>query len=182
LSHVDSAVAATVIDDLPASHDRHNASELPPAAIVYLPATQSVHDATLDLSEYVPPEHRVHVVAPVAVPASVMEPASQSVHIDEAIAPIVSDHFPATQSSHVDAAAAPSESDHLPLSQFLQSVAASLPVVSRYLPVVQLAHALEEVSDHVPAEHAVQLEAPVFANVFVIIPSGQREQCVNEPA
>ena len=41
---------------------------------------QSVHAATLDAVEYLPTAHAVHVVAPVLVPASVIEPAAQSMH------------------------------------------------------------------------------------------------------
>ena len=43
----------------------------------YVPALQSVQDATSDAVEYLPPVHAVHVVAPVFVPLSVMDPAAQ---------------------------------------------------------------------------------------------------------
>ena len=37
---------------------------------------------TFDAVEYLPTAHAVHVVAPVLVPASVIEPAAQSVHVE----------------------------------------------------------------------------------------------------
>ena len=39
-----------------------------------------MHCATFDAVEYLPTAHAVHVVAPVLVPASVIEPAAQSMH------------------------------------------------------------------------------------------------------
>ena len=41
-----------------------------------------MHCATFDAVEYLPTAHAVHVVAPVLVPASVIEPAAQPVHVE----------------------------------------------------------------------------------------------------
>ena len=59
--------------------------------VPYTPPGQSVHDATLLAVEYLPAAQAVHVVAPVAVPVSVMEPAAHAVHD----VPSLSAYFPA---------------------------------------------------------------------------------------
>ena len=51
-----------------------------PMDLATLPTGQSVHAATFDAVEYLPTSHAVHVVAPVLVPASVIDPAAQSMH------------------------------------------------------------------------------------------------------
>ena len=61
-----------------------------------------MHCATFDAVEYLPTAHAVHVVAPVLVPASVIEPAAQSVH--DATFDAV-EYLPAAHSSHVVAPA-----------------------------------------------------------------------------
>ena len=61
-----------------------------------------MHAATFDAVEYLPTAHAVHVVAPVPVPASVMEPAAQSVH--DATFDAV-EYLPAAHASHFVAAA-----------------------------------------------------------------------------
>ena len=56
-----------------------------------------MHAATFDAVEYLPTAQSVHVVAPVPVPASVMEPAAQSVH--DATFDAV-EYLPAAHASH----------------------------------------------------------------------------------
>ena len=46
----------------------------------YLPATQSVHDPTSDVVEYLPSVHSWQLVLPFADSVSVIEPGAQAVH------------------------------------------------------------------------------------------------------
>ena len=85
--------------------------------------SQSVHDVTFDVVEYVPTAHAVHALAPVMVPVFVMDPAPQSVH--DATFDAV-EYLPAAHALHVVAPAAVpvlviepathSEQNDLPLS------------------------------------------------------------------
>ena len=59
--------------------------------------SQSVHDATAEIVEYLPALHSAHVVAPALVPVFVIEPALQSVH--EASVDAV-EYLPAAQAVH----------------------------------------------------------------------------------
>ena len=61
-----------------------------------------MHEATFDAVEYLPTAHAVHVVPPVLVPASVIEPAAQSVHVESVD---FFEYLPAAHSSHVVAPA-----------------------------------------------------------------------------
>ena len=81
----------------PAIHSTQSLALFEPGVAAYLPASHSVHAATFDAVEYFPTAHCVHVVAPVPVPASVIEPAAQSVHAAtfDAI-----EYLPAAHSSH----------------------------------------------------------------------------------
>ena len=70
--------------------------ELAPAlAAVFVidPASQSVHDATFDVVEYLPATHAMHVVAPVEAPMSVTDPAAQS---EQYVRPVTLVYLPAT--------------------------------------------------------------------------------------
>ena len=86
----------------PAGQSVQSLGLLEPVVPMYVPATQSVHVATFDTVVYLPTAHAVHVVAPVPVPASVIEPAAQSVHVES-----VDDfeYLPAAHSSHIVAPA-----------------------------------------------------------------------------
>ena len=64
----------------PAAHCAQSLRSFEPVVPLYVPGAQSVHAATFDATEYLPTAHAVHVVAPVLVPASVIEPAAQSMH------------------------------------------------------------------------------------------------------
>ena len=64
----------------PAAHCAQSLRSFEPVVPLYVPGAQSVHAATFDTTEYLPTAHAVHVVAPVLVPASVIEPAAQSMH------------------------------------------------------------------------------------------------------
>ena len=64
----------------PAAHCAQSLRSFEPVVPLYVPGAQSVHAATFDAVEYLPTAHAVHVVAPVLVPASVIEPAAQSMH------------------------------------------------------------------------------------------------------
>ena len=64
----------------PAAHCAQSLTSFEPVVPLYVPGAQSVHAATFDAVEYLPTAHAVHVVAPVLVPASVIEPAAQSMH------------------------------------------------------------------------------------------------------
>ena len=86
----------------PAGQSVQSLGLLEPVVPLYVPATQSVHVATFDAVEYLPTAHAVHVVAPVPVPASVIEPAAQSVHVDSVD---FVEYLPAAHSSHVVAPA-----------------------------------------------------------------------------
>ena len=86
----------------PAAHCAQSLLSFEPVVPLYVPASQSVHAATFDAVEYLPTAHAVHVVAPVPVPASVMEPAVQSVH--DATFDAV-EYLPAAHASHFVAAA-----------------------------------------------------------------------------
>ena len=72
-------VPAFVIE--PAAHALQSLTSFDPVVPVYVPAAQAVHGATFDAVEYLPTAHAVHVVAPVLVPASVIEPAAQFVQV-----------------------------------------------------------------------------------------------------
>ena len=61
-----------------------------------------MHDGAAEVVEYLPAAHSVHVVAPVAVPVFVIEPAAQSVH--EATFELV-EYLPATHGVQVFAPA-----------------------------------------------------------------------------
>ena len=73
-----------------------------PSAAANLLAGHAVHCATFDAVEYLPTAHAVHVVPPVLVPASVIEPAAQSVHVESVE---FVEYLPAAHSSHVVAPA-----------------------------------------------------------------------------
>ena len=64
----------------PAAHCAQSLRSFEPVVPLYVPGAQSVHAATFDATEYLPTAHAVHVVAPVLVPASVIDPAAQSMH------------------------------------------------------------------------------------------------------
>ena len=64
----------------PAGQSAQSLASFEPVVPLYVPGAQSVHAATFDEIEYLPTAHAVHVVAPVLVPASVIEPAAQSMH------------------------------------------------------------------------------------------------------
>ena len=74
-----------------------------PAVATYLPAVQSEHEVTLDFVEYLPGAHCVQVVAPVSMPALVIEPASQSLH---SLTFDVAEYLPAAHAKHPFAPAA----------------------------------------------------------------------------
>ena len=61
-----------------------------------------MQEATFDAVEYLPTAHAVHVVAPVPVPASVIEPAAQPAHVESVE---FVEYLPAAHSSHVVAPA-----------------------------------------------------------------------------
>ena len=86
----------------PAAHCAQSLTSFEPVVPLYVPGAQSVHAPTFDAVEYLPTAHAVHVVAPVPVPASVIEPAAQSVH--DATFDFV-EYLPAAHSSHVVAPA-----------------------------------------------------------------------------
>ena len=86
----------------PAAHCAQSLRSFEPVVPLYVPGAQSVHAATFDATEYLPTAHAVHVVAPVLVPASVIEPAAQSVH--DATFDAV-EYLPAAHASHFVAAA-----------------------------------------------------------------------------
>ena len=67
-----------VID--PGVHVMQRFAPSEPLVPTYLPALQSVHDATFDAIVNLPAAHSVHEVAPVLVPAFVIDPAAQVVH------------------------------------------------------------------------------------------------------
>ena len=100
--HVVAPVPVPVFVIEPAGQSVQSLGLLEPVVPLYLPGAQSVHAATSDAVEYLPTAHAVHVVAPVPVPASVMEPAAQSVH--DATFDAV-EYLPAAHSSHVVAPA-----------------------------------------------------------------------------
>ena len=79
-AHELAPVADPVFVIEPAAHLLQSAALLKPVVPLYVPASQSVHDAMFDAVEYLPAAHSVHAVAPVAVPVFVIEPAAQSVH------------------------------------------------------------------------------------------------------
>ena len=86
----------------PAAHCAQSLGSFEPVVPLYVPGAQSVHAATFDATEYLPTAHAVHVVAPVLVPASVIEPAAQSVHVESVE---FVEYLPAAHSSHVVAPA-----------------------------------------------------------------------------
>ena len=86
----------------PAGQSAQSLASFEPVVPLYVPGAQSVHAATFDATEYLPTAHAVHVVAPVLVPASVIEPAAQSVHV-ESVESV--EYLPAAHSSHVVAPA-----------------------------------------------------------------------------
>ena len=86
----------------PAAHCAQSLGSFEPVVPLYVPGAQSVHAATFDAVEYLPTAHAVHVVAPVLVPASVIEPAAQSVHVESVD---FFEYLPAAHSSHVVAPA-----------------------------------------------------------------------------
>ena len=97
---------APVVDPVfviePAAHLLQSAALLKPVVPLYVPASQSVHDAMADVVEYLPAAHSVHAVAPALVPVFVIEPAAQSVH--EATFELV-EYLPATHGVQVFAPA-----------------------------------------------------------------------------
>ena len=86
----------------PAAHCAQSLTSFEPVVPLYVPGAQSVHAATFDAVEYLPTAHAVHVVAPVAVPASVIEPAAQAVHVESVE---FVEYLPAAHASHVVAPA-----------------------------------------------------------------------------
>ena len=97
---------APVVDPVfviePAAHLLQSAALLKPVVPLYVPASQSVHDAMFDAVEYLPAAHSVHVLEPVLTPVFVIEPAAQSVH--EATFELV-EYLPATHGVQVFAPA-----------------------------------------------------------------------------
>ena len=68
-----------VID--PAMHALQSLASFEPPVSTYLPASQSMHAVEmLDAVEYLPAAQTVHVVAPVLVPLSVIDPAAHVMH------------------------------------------------------------------------------------------------------
>ena len=68
-----------VID--PASHVLQSLASSEPSASVYLPTSQSMHAvAMFDAVEYFPAAQAVHVVAPLMLPVSVIDPAAHMMH------------------------------------------------------------------------------------------------------
>ena len=67
----------------PAGQKIQSAASSDPGVATYLPAAQSLHDATFDAVENLPASHSVHVVAPSLEPVSVIEPASHGMQAVE---------------------------------------------------------------------------------------------------
>ena len=76
---------------------RHGSHDVRPARSEYSPAWQSLHAATGD-AECLPAAHAVHVVAPVAFPVFVTDPAAHSAH-DESVDAL--ECLPAAHAVHV---------------------------------------------------------------------------------
>ena len=64
----------------PGVHVMQRLAAFDPLVPTYLPALQSMQDATFDATVNLPAAHSVHKVAPVSVPAFVIDPAPQSLH------------------------------------------------------------------------------------------------------
>jgi hypothetical protein len=62
-----------------------------------MPAIQAVHSASVDAVEYLPTAQAVHALAPVSVPALVIDPAAQVVH---AFALETAEYVPAAHLAH----------------------------------------------------------------------------------
>ena len=102
----------------PASHSVQSLAKAEPVVSTYLPAVQPMHDvARLDAVEYCPTAQAVHVVAPVLLPLSVIEPAAQAVQDGTSDAV---EYSPAAHSSHELAPAAVPLSVREPAKQALQ--------------------------------------------------------------
>ena len=86
----------------PAAHCAQSLTSFEPLSPAKWPAGQLMHADTFDAVEYLPTAHAVHVVAPVLVPASVIEPAAQLVHVESVE---FVEYLPAAHSSHVVAPA-----------------------------------------------------------------------------
>ena len=102
----------------PAAHAAQSLAKAEPVVSTYLPAVQPMHDvARLDAVEYCPTAQAVHVVAPVLLPLSVIEPAAQAVQDGTSDAV---EYSPAAHSSHELAPAAVPLSVREPAKQALQ--------------------------------------------------------------
>ena len=102
LAHMLAPVLVPVFVIEPAAHCAQSLASFEPVVPLYVPASQSVHAATLDAVEYLPTAHGVHVIAPSRVPASVIEPAAQSMQFESVE---LVEYRPAAHSSHVVARA-----------------------------------------------------------------------------
>jgi hypothetical protein len=91
-------VPVSVIE--PAAHAAQSVSALEPDAVTNVAAGQSVHAATFEAVEYLPPAHAVQVVAPVEVPVSVIEPAAHAAQSVSALEPDAATNVAAGQSVH----------------------------------------------------------------------------------
>ena len=104
-----------------------NVSATPVPELVIEPALQSEQAGTFDAAEYLPAAHNLHVVAPVAVPVFVIEPAAQSMQSDASFEPVAPTYLPAAHAMH-EATSEPVE--YFPASHAVHVVApADAPVL-----------------------------------------------------
>ena len=105
-----------------------------------------------------PAAHAVHVVAPVAVPVFVIEPAAQSMQSDASFEPVAPTYLPAAHAMH-EATSEPVE--YFPASHAVHVVA---PADAPVLVIEPAAHAMHAASPVVtvywPATQSMQLAWP----------------------
>ena len=132
-----------------------------------------MHDAAVDVVEYLPAAHPAQVVAPALAPVFVIDPALQSVHgAVDAVENLPAPHAvhmvaPAKEPVFVTDPAAQSEQNDLPPSDWywpaVQAVHFAAFVADEDWPAGQLLHVCVELSAYVPGEQSEQKPSNDFA-------------------
>ena len=140
-----------------------------PSLAAYLPAGHDVHLATCDALEYLPTAHALQMLAPVAVPVFVIEPAAHCAQSLASFEPVVPLYVPALQSVH---AATFDAVEYLPTAHAVHVVAPVPAPASVIEPAAQSAH-VESVDffEYLPAAHSSHVVAPALVPVLVIEPA-----------
>ena len=140
-----------------------------PSLAAYLPFGHDVHALTFDSLEYLPTAHAVQMLAPVLVPAFVIEPAAHCAQSLLSFEPVVPLYVPASQSVH---AATFDAVEYLPTAHGVHVVAPARVPASVIEPAAHLVQFESvELVEYRPAAHSSHVVARACVPVFVIEPA-----------